>query len=113
METEEPVKGSVNILGQTVFVDAVVPAEEELKQEGQRHVMAARNVIEAEFDVSRVANVLMVQPPSHILPSIHQLAKTFMTSLFLKQDPPSLQRPRLKRPQSNVTNIMDDDNDTD
>lgn len=113
METEEPVKGGVNILGQTVFVDAVVPAEEELKQEGQRHVMAARNVIEAEFDVSRVANVLMVQPPSHILPSIHQLAKTFMTSLFLKQDPPSLQRPRLKRPQSNVTNIMDDDNDTD
>jgi WD40 repeat protein len=97
MEVDEPTKGSINILGEKVFVDTVLPTEEELRNEGMKQLLRARNVIEAEFDVSRIADLLMVQPPSHILPSIHQLSKTFMTSLFLKRDPPSLQKIKLKR----------------
>lgn len=62
----------------------------ELWKEGKKQVEVAKRMTEAEFDVSRLASVVMVEPASHILPPMSQLCKTFMTSLFLMRDPPSL-----------------------
>ena len=91
---EEPTKGSVVIMGQRVFVDS----PDALTKVGKKDMKEAKKVIEADFDASRVADTLFVQPASHIFPSMNQLAKTFMTSLFLKKDPPSLQRSSKKSP---------------
>jgi len=103
----EQVEGSILVMGQRVVVDKVAAAA---REEARKEVMEARRMVEAEYDVSKVATALFIEPPSHILPSLNHLAKTFMTSLLLKRDPPALIKS--KRPLKSVDKKMEIDNDS-